>query len=89
MNIGQKGQVIHFCRVLKETGSLVLGSWNQEARADSGFYRVWEAAVTAVADCILRAHTLSVLWGMHLGSLGTLWCVFILVTTCCFYNWRR
>ncbi len=39
----------------KETGSQGLGSWSQEARGDSSFYRVWEAAVAAVAICIVRA----------------------------------
>ena len=59
------------CRVWKGTGSQVLGSWNSEARADSSIYRVWEAAVAAVANCIVRARsalTLSVLWGVHLGA---------------------
>ncbi len=37
------------CRVQKGTGSQVLGSWNEEARVDSSFYRVWEAAVVTVA----------------------------------------
>ncbi len=31
------------CRVRKETGSQVIGSWNKEARANSSFYRVREA----------------------------------------------
>ena len=59
-----------FCRVQKGTGSQVLGSWNKEARAHSGLYKVREVAVAAVAHCIVRAHsalTLSVLLGMRLG----------------------
>ncbi len=52
------------------TGSQVLGSWNKEVRADSSFYRVWEAVVAAVVNCIVRACsalTLSMCWGMPLG----------------------
>ena len=43
------------CRVLKETGSHILGSWNKEARADSSLYRVRVAAVVAVCNCIIKA----------------------------------
>ncbi len=52
------------CQVRKGTGSQVLGSWNQEVRADSSFYRVWEATLIAVANCPQRvpsALTLSIL----------------------------
>ncbi len=34
----------------KETGSQVLGSWNKEARANSGFYRVREATLAALCN---------------------------------------
>ena len=71
------------CLVQKGTGSQVLGSWNEKVRADSSFYRVWEAPVAAVANCVVRAHsalTPSVLWGMCFGYLGALRCVLILVT---------
>ncbi len=57
----------------EETGSQVLGSWNKEARADSCFYRVREAAVAAVYNCLVRAWSAlirSVLLGMCLGYLG-------------------
>ena len=40
--------------VRKGTGSQVLGSWNEEVRADSGLYRVKEAAVVAVCNCVVR-----------------------------------
>ena len=42
------GDVVHHCRVRKETGSQVLGSWNKQARANSGLYGVRGAAVVAV-----------------------------------------
>ena len=38
-------------------GSQVLGSWNKEVRTDSSFYRVREAAVAAMCNCVVRAHT--------------------------------
>ncbi len=38
----------YLCRILKGTGSQVLGSWNKEAKTNSVF-GVWEAAVAAVA----------------------------------------
>ncbi len=73
---------VHSCRVRKEMGSQVLGSWNKEARADSGLYRVRGAAVVAVCNCLVwvvrvcSALTPSVLLGMCLGALR---CLFILV----------
>ncbi len=36
------------CRLWKETGSQVLGSWNKEARANSHLYRVRGAVTSAV-----------------------------------------
>ena len=78
----QSQQRRYQCRVRKETGSQVLGSWKKEARADRGLYKVREAAVAAVGDCVVRAlsaHTLSVLLGMQLGDFGAFRCVFILV----------
>ena len=71
------------CRVWKETESQVLGSWNKEARADSGIYGVRGAAVAAIHNCIAKvcnALTLSVLFGLCLGYLGAFRCVLILVT---------
>ncbi len=74
---------VYTCRVRKETRSQVLGSWNKEARANSSFYRVWEAAVAAMSNCIVRACsalTLSVLLGVCFGYSGAFRCVFILIT---------
>ena len=45
----------------------MLGSWNKEARADSCLHRVKEAALVAVANCMVRAQ--SVLLGLALGTL--------------------
>ncbi len=60
-------EICRYCRVQKEMGSQVLGSWNNEARVDSGLYRVREAAVAAVYNCMVRAPNAlspSVLWGL-------------------------
>ncbi len=54
--------------VQKGTGSQVLGSWNKAARVNSCFYRILEAAVVAMTNCVVRACsalTPSVVLGMH------------------------
>ena len=62
---------------LEGNGKPGLGSWNKEARADSGLYRVREAAVAADCNCTVRARCappLSVLLGMRLGYFGACLC---------------
>ena len=61
-----------------------LGSWNgiRRREPDNSLYRVWEAAIAAVYNCLVRAHstlTLPVLLGMWLGYVGVFKCVFMIV----------
>ena len=75
-------------RQLEGVLAKVLGSWNNEVRANSGLY--WVRGAATKHAYIVRAHsafTLSVLWGMRSGHPGMLRCVFIHVRKHVVFLW--